>query len=101
MSRLRHIIGPAHHRVGPLSASFSSSTKLAAAQSELQACEAHLAAKERELAEKKNAAIRDGLGARIRAMMDCGHTWHELGKGALQSLDELKAVQPGYYKAYA
>ncbi|KAF9478744.1 hypothetical protein BDN70DRAFT_986054 [Pholiota conissans] len=74
----------------PLSASFSSSTKLAAAQSELQACEAHLAAKERELEAKRNSAIRDGLGTRIRAMIDCGWAWHELGKGALQSLDELK-----------
>jgi hypothetical protein len=43
--------------VGPLSASFSSSTKLAAAQSELQACETHLAAKERELAIKRCTAI--------------------------------------------
>ncbi|KDR72846.1 hypothetical protein GALMADRAFT_252135 [Galerina marginata CBS 339.88] len=73
----------------PLSASFSSSTKLAAAQSELQACETHLAAKERELAIKRCAAVRDGLGARIKALVDCGWMWGELGKEALKSLEEL------------
>ncbi|KAF8151813.1 hypothetical protein B0H34DRAFT_624081, partial [Crassisporium funariophilum] len=62
----------AQHESRPLSSSFSSSTKLAAAQSELQACEAHLAAKERELEVKRAVAVRDGLGARARAMIDCG-----------------------------
>ncbi|PPQ69400.1 hypothetical protein CVT25_004632 [Psilocybe cyanescens] len=74
----------------PLSAAFSSS-KLAAAQTELQACETHLAAKERELDTKRNAAIRDGLGARAKAMMECGWAWGQLGKEALHALEELKA----------
>ncbi|KAF8953680.1 hypothetical protein BDZ97DRAFT_1679053 [Flammula alnicola] len=79
----------------PLSASISSSTKLAAAQSELQACEAHLAAKERELATKRCVAVRDGLGTRLRAMVECGWAWNELGKEALQSLEELGTDHPG------
>ncbi|KAH9475290.1 hypothetical protein JR316_0012401 [Psilocybe cubensis] len=74
----------------PLSAAFSSS-KLAAAQTELQACETHLAAKERELELKRNAAIRDGLGARAKAMMECGWAWSQLGKDSLRALEELKA----------
>ncbi|CAA7266711.1 unnamed protein product [Cyclocybe aegerita] len=74
----------------PLSASFSSSTKLAAAQSELQACETHLAAKERELAAKRAASVRDGLGARARAMIECGWAWSQLGKEALRTLETLR-----------
>jgi len=80
--------------VGPLSASFSSSTKLAAAQSELQACETHLAAKERELAIKRCTALRDGLGARIKALIECGWVWSEVGKEALHVLEEME-TEPG------
>ncbi|TFK63176.1 hypothetical protein BDN72DRAFT_872367 [Pluteus cervinus] len=50
----------------------NTSTKLAAAQSELQACEAHLAEKERELDALRTSAVRDGLSARCRAMIECG-----------------------------
>ncbi|KAF5319482.1 hypothetical protein D9619_008759 [Psilocybe cf. subviscida] len=74
----------------PLSSSYSTSSKLAAAQTELQACEAHLASKERELEQKRSAAIRDGLGIRMKAMMDCGWAWNELGKEALRTLDQLR-----------
>ncbi|PPQ68991.1 hypothetical protein CVT26_001925, partial [Gymnopilus dilepis] len=63
---------------------------LAAAQAELQACENHLATKERELALKRCATVRDGLGLRIRALMECGWVWAEVGKQALQVLEELK-----------
>jgi hypothetical protein len=82
-----------------LFASFSSSTKLAAAQSELQACGTHLAAKERELAIKRCTAIRDGLGARIRALMECGWVWSEVGKDALRVLEELEP-EPGKNPVY-
>lgn len=85
----------AHNFIGPLSSSFSTSSKLAAAQSELQACESHLAAKERELAQKRCSAVRDGLGVRIRALVDCGWVWNELGKEALRSLDELRNENAG------
>ncbi|KAF8152158.1 hypothetical protein B0H34DRAFT_663986 [Crassisporium funariophilum] len=79
----------AQHESRPLSSSFSSSTKLAAAQSELQACEAHLAAKERELEVKRLVAVRDGLGARARAMIDCGWAWGEIGQETLRALGSL------------
>ncbi|KAF8152179.1 hypothetical protein B0H34DRAFT_664105 [Crassisporium funariophilum] len=79
----------AQHESRPLSSSFSSSTKLAAAQSELQACEAHLAAKERELEVKRSVAVRDGLGARARAMIDCGWAWGEIGQETLRALESL------------
>ena len=42
----------------------------------------HLAAKERELVIKQCTAIRDGLGARIRALMECRWVWSEVGKEA-------------------
>jgi hypothetical protein len=73
--------------VGPFSALFSSSTKLTAAQSGIQACDTHLAAKERELAIKRCIAIRDGLGAHIRAFMECGWVWSGVGKEALRVLE--------------
>ncbi|KAF4622294.1 hypothetical protein D9613_009204 [Agrocybe pediades] len=77
----------------PLSSAFSSTStsnsKLAAAQSELQACEMHLAAKERELALKRCSVVRDGLGARMKALANCGWAWEELGKEALRTLEEL------------
>ncbi|KAF8151820.1 hypothetical protein B0H34DRAFT_664779 [Crassisporium funariophilum] len=80
----------------PLSSSFSSSTKLAAAQSELQACEAHLAAKERELEVKRSVAVRDGLGARARAMVDCGWAWGEIGQETLRALESLGNGGPNH-----
>ncbi|KAF8152185.1 hypothetical protein B0H34DRAFT_820924 [Crassisporium funariophilum] len=57
--------------------------------SELQACEAHLAAKERELEVKRSVAVRDGLGARARAMIDCGWAWGEIGQETLRALESL------------
>lgn len=68
---------------------FSTSSKLSAAQSELQACELHLASKERELANGRSAALREGLGARLKALVDCGWAWGELGKEGLRSLEGL------------
>ncbi|TFK38358.1 hypothetical protein BDQ12DRAFT_683522 [Crucibulum laeve] len=65
------------------------SSKLVAAQSELQACEAHLASKEHELAARRNAAVREGLSIRCRAMVECGWTWGERGKEALSALQSL------------
>ncbi|KAF8152151.1 hypothetical protein B0H34DRAFT_754858 [Crassisporium funariophilum] len=86
----------AHQESRPLSSSFSSSTKLAAAQSELQACEAHLAAKERELEVKRSVAVRDGLGARARAMIDCGWAWGEIGQETLRALESLGNGGPNH-----
>ncbi|KJA16628.1 hypothetical protein HYPSUDRAFT_288126 [Hypholoma sublateritium FD-334 SS-4] len=34
------------------------------------------------------------MGARIRALVECGGTWTELGQSALRSLDELRLEQP-------
>ncbi|KAF9523325.1 hypothetical protein CPB83DRAFT_775648 [Crepidotus variabilis] len=73
----------------PLSLAFGTSSKLAAAQSELQACEMHLAAKERELAVRRSTAVREGLGARVKAMIECGWSWGELGKESLRNLEAL------------
>jgi hypothetical protein len=67
------------------------STKLAAAQSELQACEAHLATKERELDVMRNAAILTGLGARCKALVECGWAWGEMGKEGLRALESTEA----------
>lgn len=67
----------------------NASAKLSAAQAELQACEAHLAAKERELDERRASAVRDGLAARCRALMECGWAWGEMGKEGLRALDSL------------
>ncbi|KAF8129960.1 hypothetical protein EV363DRAFT_1168159 [Boletus edulis] len=60
--------------------------KLAEAQAELQACEAHLAAKEHELDARRITLARDGLGARCRALIDCGWVWGEIGKQGLKVL---------------
>ncbi|KAI0919593.1 hypothetical protein AcV5_001618 [Taiwanofungus camphoratus] len=65
--------------------------KLSAAQQELKACEAHLAEKERELEALRVSAIRQGLAARFRAMVECGWTWGEMGKEGLRSLDAMDA----------
>jgi hypothetical protein len=67
----------------------SSSTKLGAAQSELHACEAHLAAKERELDELRVSAVRRGLDARCKAMVECGWNWGEMGKEGLRALEGI------------
>ncbi|KAI0942613.1 hypothetical protein AcW1_003196 [Taiwanofungus camphoratus] len=65
--------------------------KLSAAQQELKACEAHLAEKEGELEALRVSAIRQGLTARFRAMVECGWTWGEMGKEGLRSLDAMGA----------
>lgn len=65
-------------------------SKLAAAQSELQACEAHLATKERELDVMRTVAVRTGLQARCKALVECGWTWGEMGKEALRALETLE-----------
>ena len=39
---------------------------------------------------KRCTAIRDGLGARIRALMECGRVWSEVGKEALRVREELE-----------
>jgi hypothetical protein len=78
---------------GPVSTSFPTSTKLAAAQSELQACEAHLASKESELALKRCAAVREGLATRAKAMIQCSRVWDQLGKEILSSLDDLGIIE--------
>lgn len=68
------------------------STKLATAQSELQACEAHLAAKERELDVMRNVAIKSGLSARCKALVECGWSWGEMGKEGLRALESLEGM---------
>lgn len=75
--------------LGPVSGSFPTSTKLAAAQSELQACEKHLASKESELDLRRCAAVREGLTARAKAMIECSWAWGQLGGEILRSLDDL------------
>lgn len=65
------------------------STKLTSAQSELQACEAHLAAKERELDVMRNVAVKSGLSARCKALVECGWSWGEMGKEGLRALESL------------
>ncbi|KAF9236133.1 hypothetical protein BU15DRAFT_25337, partial [Melanogaster broomeanus] len=91
---------------GPGSASFSSlpstnstaagstNSKLGQAQAELQACEAHLSAKEQELEARRITVARDGLGARCRALIDCGWVWGEMGKEGVRTLQALSGV-PG------
>ena len=69
-------------------------TKLAAAQSELQACEAHLATKERELDVMRMAAVRSGLSARCKAMVECGWAWGEMGKEGLRAVESLETPLP-------
>ncbi|KAI0033220.1 hypothetical protein K488DRAFT_36402, partial [Vararia minispora EC-137] len=50
----------------------AANTKLSAAQAELQACEAALAQKETALARLRVRAVRDGLEARCKALVECG-----------------------------
>jgi hypothetical protein len=66
-----------------------SSSKLSAAQAELQACETHLAAKEKELDERRVSAVRRGLEARCRAMVECGWKWGEMGREGLRALEVI------------
>ena len=67
----------------------STNAKLAQAQAELQACETHPVTKERELDARRISIARDGLGARCRALIDCGWVWGEMGKQGLKSLQPL------------
>ncbi len=69
--------------------SAGASSKLGAAQAELQACEAHLADKERELDERRVSAVRRGLQARCKAMVECGWNWGEMGKEGLRALEGI------------
>ncbi|TBU37843.1 hypothetical protein BD309DRAFT_973136 [Dichomitus squalens] len=64
-------------------------SKLSAAQAQLQACEAHLAAKEQELSAFRVHAIRSGLHARCKAMVECGWAWGEMGKEGMRALESL------------
>jgi hypothetical protein len=66
-----------------------SSSKLSAAQAELQACETHLAAKEKELDERRVSAVRRGLEARCKAMVECGWKWGEMGREGLRALEVI------------
>lgn len=70
----------------------ASSSKLGAAQAELQACETHLAAKERELDERRVSAVRRGLEARCKAMVECGWNWGEMGKEGLRALEGIESA---------
>jgi hypothetical protein len=70
----------------------ASSSKLGAAQAELQACETHLAAKERELDERRVSAVRRGLEARCKAMVECGWNWGEMGKEGLRALEGIEST---------
>lgn len=49
----------------------------------------HLAAKERELSTRRSTAVREGLGTRMKAMIECGWAWGELGKESLRNLETL------------
>ncbi|KAI6018254.1 hypothetical protein BKA83DRAFT_16499 [Pisolithus microcarpus] len=62
----------------------SASSKLAHVQAELQACESHLADKERELAVRRISVVREGLGARFRALIDCVAVCPSLGSQTLE-----------------
>lgn len=70
----------------------ASSSKFGTAQSELQACEAHLAAKEKELDELRVIAVRRGLEARCKAMVECGWNWGEMGKEGLRALEGIESA---------
>jgi hypothetical protein len=72
----------------------TSSTKLLHSQEELRACEAHLASKEVELEERRISIAREGLGARCRALIDCGRVWGEMGNEGLRALQSLRSSNP-------
>ncbi|KAG2336738.1 hypothetical protein BDR05DRAFT_1011593, partial [Suillus weaverae] len=69
----------------------SSSTKLLKAQEELRVCEAHLVTKELESEAFRVSIAREGLGARRRALIDCGWAWGEMGKEGRRALQCLNA----------
>ncbi|KAI0300629.1 hypothetical protein B0F90DRAFT_1629505 [Multifurca ochricompacta] len=69
-----------------------SPSKLGAAQAELQACEAHLALKEKELDQLRASAVRRGLEARCKAMVECGWNWGEMGKEGLRALEGIENI---------
>jgi hypothetical protein len=64
--------------------------KLSVAQAELQACEAHLASLEKDLEKRRVQAVRDGLGGRCRALVECAWVWGEVEKEGLRALKALK-----------
>ncbi|KAG0698968.1 hypothetical protein DFH29DRAFT_1081521 [Suillus ampliporus] len=72
----------------------TSNTKLLQAQDELRACEARLATKELELEALRISIAREGLGARCRALVDCGWAWGEMVKEGLRALQSLSASNP-------
>ncbi|KAH7904257.1 hypothetical protein BJ138DRAFT_1073592 [Hygrophoropsis aurantiaca] len=95
----------ASHASLPSIASSNTHNKLVQAQAELQACETHLAAKEQELELARVTTVRDGLGARCRALIDCGWAWREMGTNGLRTLgvlstetdnNEANGQGPGY-----
>lgn len=65
------------------------SAKLTAAQAKLQAYESHLAVKEREVAARRSGAVKESLGVRCRAVVECGWAWGEIGREALKVLDTM------------
>ena len=68
----------------------ASSSKLGSAQADLQACEVHLAAKEKDLDELRVSAVRRGLEARCKAMVEGGWNWGEMGKEGLRALEGIE-----------
>jgi hypothetical protein len=68
----------------------ASPSKLGAAQAELQACETHLVAKEKQLDELRVSAVRRGLEARCKAMVECGWNWDVMGKEGLRALEGIQ-----------
>jgi hypothetical protein len=50
-----------------------------------------LATKELELEALRVSIAREGLGARCRALIDCGWVWGEMGKEGLRALQSLNA----------
>jgi len=72
-------------------------SKLSAAQTELQACEQHLAMKERELENLRSSAIKTGLEARCKALVECGWTWGEMGKEGLRALESGAEITHGHH----
>ncbi|KAG6864355.1 hypothetical protein C0991_010253, partial [Blastosporella zonata] len=73
----------------PLTGGTNGNAKLTHAQAELQACEATLAQKKSALQVGRAEALRDGLGLRCRAMVECGWVWGEMGRQALEALDRI------------
>jgi hypothetical protein len=51
-----------------------------------QACEVHLASLEKDLEKRRVQAVRDGLGGRCRALVECAWVWEEVEKEGLRAL---------------